>query len=64
MEGPADPRKFDGRFRCHKKSSRKVQRTHGKLMEVAGGCVDAKKVDGISAATGNVDGKSRSSTES
>ena len=44
MEGSTDPRKFDGRFRCHQKGSRKVQWTHGKLMEVPRGCVDAKKL--------------------
>ena len=33
-------------------------------MEVDGGCVDAKKVDGISAATQKVDRMSRGHTES
>ena len=37
---------------------------HVKLMEVAGGCVDAKKVDGISAVTWKVDGRCRGRTES
>ena len=64
MEGTADPRKFDGRFRCYRKSSRKVQRMLGKLMEVAGGCADAKKNDGISAAVRKFDGRSRRHTES
>ena len=64
MEGTAAAQKFDGRFRCHKKSSQKVLRTHGKLMEVAGGCADAKKVDRMSAVAQIVDGRSRGHIES
>ena len=64
MEGTADARKVDERFCCHQKRSQKVQWTHGMLMEVAGGCVDAKKVDGISADTWKVDERCRGRTES
>ena len=64
MEGTAAARKFDGRFRCHKKSSQKVPWMHGKLMKVAGGCADVKKLDRMSAVTRKVDGRSRGRTES
>ena len=64
MEGTTAARKFDGRFRCHKKSSQKVPWTHEKLMEVAGGCADAKKVDRISVVARKVDERSCGCTES
>ena len=54
----------DGRSHCHQKSSRKVHWMHGELMEVAGGCVDAKKVDEKSATAWKVDRRSRGRTES
>ena len=64
MKGTAAAQKFDRRFRCHKKSSQKVPRTHGKLMEVAGGCADAKKVIRMSAVARKIDGRSCGCTES